>query len=49
MTRFPAAVLSFLAAALFILPPGIAAARPTPLRLLLLFTNDVHGYVEPCG
>lgn len=49
MIRVPAALLSFLAAALLVLPPGIAPARPAPLRLLLLFTNDVHGYIEPCG
>ena len=42
------AVLTLLAAAL-LLPPADAAARPAPLRLLLLFTNDVQGYVEPCG
>jgi 2',3'-cyclic-nucleotide 2'-phosphodiesterase (5'-nucleotidase family) len=20
-----------------------------PIRLTVLFTNDVHGYIEPCG
>ncbi len=25
------------------------AAGSEPVRLTLLFTNDVHGYIEPCG
>jgi 2',3'-cyclic-nucleotide 2'-phosphodiesterase (5'-nucleotidase family) len=26
-----------------------AAAENPPAKLTILFTNDVHGYVEPCG
>ena len=28
---------------------AIPAAAQEPLRLTILVTNDVHGYVEPCG
>ena len=33
-----------------LLPGPSAAAGSGPLhKLTILFTNDVHGYVEPCG
>jgi 2',3'-cyclic-nucleotide 2'-phosphodiesterase (5'-nucleotidase family) len=29
--------------------PAAAAAPGEPVTLNILFTNDVHGYIEPCG
>lgn len=26
-----------------------SAEEGEPIRLTVLFTNDVHGYIEPCG
>ena len=37
---------ALLALALLFLPAPAAAG---PARLVLLFTNDVQGYIEPCG
>ena len=31
----------------FLTAAGSSAGEPR--RLTLLFTNDVHGYIEPCG
>ena len=39
----PALVLSLL------LPASAGAENGAARRLSILFTNDVHGYVEPCG
>jgi 2',3'-cyclic-nucleotide 2'-phosphodiesterase (5'-nucleotidase family) len=36
--------------ALLLLPAPVAGADGGgSRRLTILFTNDVHGYVEPCG
>jgi hypothetical protein len=32
-----------------ILLSSTVGAEREPLRLTLLFTNDVQGYIEPCG
>jgi len=36
---------------LSVLSPGEVgrAEGDKPIRLTVLFTNDVHGYIEPCG
>lgn len=34
--------------ALFPVADG-SAEEGEPIRLTVLFTNDVHGYIEPCG
>ena len=36
---------------LTVLSPGTAggAGEDESIRLTVLFTNDVHGYIEPCG
>ena len=36
-------------AAVLALAPLFVSAAEEPVRLTLLFTNDVHGYLEPCG
>jgi len=36
-------------AAVLALSPLSAAGEEDRIRLTLLFTNDVHGYIEPCG
>ena len=43
---FPAA-LGCLVGGLLLWQGGALAAEP--LRLSFLFTNDVQGYIEPCG
>ena len=37
-----------LLSALFPVADG-SAEEGEPIRLTVLFTNDVHGYIEPCG
>lgn len=38
-----------LLAALLLPAPASGADDKGTRRLTILFTNDVHGYVEPCG
>ena len=45
----PAAALLLFLFAPSLLSPVTANAAAEPVRLTVLFTNDVHGYVEPCG
>ena len=40
--------LPLIALAAALLAPS-AGASEEPRRLKILFTNDVHGYLEPCG
>jgi len=35
--------------AVLLLPAPASGADDGPHRLTVLFTNDVHGYIEPCG
>jgi 2',3'-cyclic-nucleotide 2'-phosphodiesterase (5'-nucleotidase family) len=45
-----AALAAFFLALAAGLPLQAAAAAPRePVTLNILFTNDVHGYIEPCG
>lgn len=41
--------LSFLVLAACLPLPTAAAAEGETVTLNILFTNDAHGYLEPCG
>jgi 2',3'-cyclic-nucleotide 2'-phosphodiesterase (5'-nucleotidase family) len=43
-------LLTFLALLPALFPAAAPGAeREDPVRLTVLFTNDAHGYIEPCG
>jgi 2',3'-cyclic-nucleotide 2'-phosphodiesterase (5'-nucleotidase family) len=43
-------LLTFLALMSALIPVALCNAEEgVPIRLTVLFTNDVHGYIEPCG
>ena len=43
-------LLTFLMLLFALLPVADCSAEEgEPIRLTVLFTNDVHGYIEPCG
>ena len=43
-------LLMFLALLFALFPVAdCGAGEGEPIRLTVLFTNDAHGYIEPCG
>ena len=49
MRKGLAALLLSLSFALSLSSPSWASRRDEGVRLDILFTNDVQGYIEPCG